>query len=390
MRWLRTTGLASLVGACLLVSGCAHFGIGPVGSKKGAKDAPSDSEVEATHYLAERGVTAAQRIAQATATQVAVERAYGTDGAGPRAGAKSDPQMRRVARDSDADSADASASPDGQPTRRVVRRKGSADGSSADEAADRADAPSAPPQRLEGEEDTREIARNGDTPDRNTARGAARREDGTGRHASTKASVDSARFSLSDAAGQQKLREDYDLEPPSAANAVALTGTFRKADDVPSEQVAVIVPGRRLTVYGGGDTLASLELSDSGELPEDFTAVEAVRVVRDGTLQILCYWSEKTEDKDTAYKVGIFKVIGSHAGPIFERTVATRSAESDALTRRGFFEVLKGDKNRFIRWTPADEKGKPVDSESKVLHWNKWEGVFREPKPPPTAPRQQS
>jgi hypothetical protein len=73
-------------------------------------------------------------------------------------------------------------------------------------------------------------------------------------------------------------------------------------------------------------------------------------------------------------------------GTIFERVVAEQKAPEAEPKRRGYVDVLRGDRHRYLRWTPAAEDGSRVEQKAVVLHWNKWEGLFRRPGPPPTAP----
>ncbi|MFB6351122.1 MAG: hypothetical protein ABEN55_09330, partial [Bradymonadaceae bacterium] len=67
-----------------------------------------------------------------------------------------------------------------------------------------------------------------------------------------------------------------------------------------------------------------------------------------------------------------------------------RTGEKSDLERTGYVDFVRSDGNTHLRWIPADEQGNPDFNGAAVLEYNQWEGVFRIPKPPPTAPDQTS
>lgn len=341
----------------MLSTGCASFGFG----NSERADESSGSEVQAAQYLAQRGVAAARQIAMATASQSVYE-------GGVRA-----------------NSADGS-----QPERRIVRRRSGETGSS-----------TGSDKSTEGDESTGTDRGGSASSEKSGKRRRLRRRDRDSK-ASRRASggdestvvdhgISSAVVSMSDASAREEIAETYAIDAPPES-AIAIEGTFRQHEDLPSDQVAVVEPGHRIRVYAEGRSIASLTLgAGTSPLPDGFAEVSALRVVRDGTLQIMGYWAEsKPESDKRTIHVGIFKVIGDHVGTIFERVVAEqKSSDSDPM-RRGYVDVLRGDRHRYLKWTPAGEDGARVDEKAVVLHWNKWEGVFRRPVPPPTAPSPKS
>lgn len=204
--------------------------------------------------------------------------------------------------------------------------------------------------------------------------------------------VYSANVADDDTATQDRLQETYGVAFPESADAVVLTGNFSPEE---GDEMVVVEAGKELTVYGADARIARVDLPGSfapqafADLGVDMVVAgpQAVRMVQDGTLQILMGWQEKTDKGAIAYKVGIFKVIGSFVGRAFVRTIATRDQEGGELVQKGAFEVLRGQKNRAIRWIPADADGQLQTDQAVVLQWNHWEGVYRVPKPPPTAPK---
>lgn len=207
-----------------------------------------------------------------------------------------------------------------------------------------------------------------------------------------KVGVSEAWVDTTDTAKTDLLQETFGVALPEDDNAVVLTGNFSK---MPGKEMVVVRPGEYLSFYGSENRIARLHLdgrqtsqafADLGVDAERATA-QAVRLVQDGTLQVLMHWREENDAGEVAYKVGLYKVIGSFVGRLFERTLAVDDAQSGELIRRGAYEVLRGDSHRFIRWIPADDSGQLLTEQAVVLQWNRWEGVYRTPKPVPTAPK---
>lgn len=225
-------------------------------------------------------------------------------------------------------------------------------------------------------------------------------------------SRDTKIYELGESEQRSNVAETYEIDPPSSDDAIAIPGTyvanlqdFEEFEDLDDEaadnQIAVIQPGKNVVIYAGGEEIASLDVSSGHPLPSELNTVRPVRVVRDGTTQLLFVWPETSEDgpnetdesdEETTveYKVGLLKVIGPFVGKIFEGTVATRNGDGTDLEKSAYLEFLRGDDHHLIRWTPTDDEGKPVLDETKLLQWNHWEGVYRVPEPPPTQPDQRS
>lgn len=230
-------------------------------------------------------------------------------------------------------------------------------------------------------------------------------------------SHDAKIYELGESEHRSHVAETYEIDPPSSEDAVAIPGTYvtdlkdfdefeNLDDEAVDNQIAVIRPGTNVAIYAGGEEIASLDVSSEHSLPAELDSVRPVRVVRDGTTQLLFFWTETPDDtrkeddesdksdegdEDTVeYKVGLLKVIGPFVGKIFEGTVATSNGSKADLEKSAYLEFLRGDDHHLIRWTPADEEEKPAIDETKLLQWNPWEGVYRVPKPPPTQPDQRS
>ncbi len=202
--------------------------------------------------------------------------------------------------------------------------------------------------------------------------------------------VAGARVANNDAAAFDRLQEQFGVDLGDDAHTAVFTGNFSSNE---GDELVVVKPGKEIEVYGAQERIAHVALHGDAT-PKALAAlkldkaksIEAVRLVQDGTLQLMLHWREKDEQGNYAYKVGVFKVIGSYIGRIFVRTLAMSDAKGK-VRRTGTFEVLRGKKSRFIRWIPANDAGELLTDQAVVLRWNHWEGVFRVPKPPPTAPK---
>jgi hypothetical protein len=226
---------------------------------------------------------------------------------------------------------------------------------------------------------------------------------GSGSRAVVDPTAETEVYRLDDSEDRSAVIGRWGINPPSKEGTVAISGTFLEEirqyddyDDLDAEQLenqlAVVVPGENVTIYAGERRVTTREFPGSGELPEQLTSVRPVRAVDDDTIQLLALWREapSEDEQEISYRIGILKPIGPYIGTIFERTVATRPSPEADLRRAGYLEFLRGSEHRLIRWTPADDAGEPATENAEVLEWNAWEGVYRVPKPPPTAPDQRS
>lgn len=120
----------------------------------------------------------------------------------------------------------------------------------------------------------------------------------------------------------------------------------------------------------------------------------AVEIIPDGTVQVLVWRKDevagasKKKGKPTyAYKATVYKVIGNHIGAPLDREVARSAAPGSAPVVTATLEPTQKDQfTRFV-YTPLRADGTPDKSNQLQLRWNQWEGVFRHPRPVPTAPK---
>lgn len=244
-------------------------------------------------------------------------------------------------------------------------------------------------------------------------------ETGGSPHAPVDPTLDRRIYDLTEESDRKAFSKISELDPSKLDGKLAITGTYLKpetfeefedpefrgfdhlSEEQKNNQVAIISPGERVEVYAGTEQFAAIDFDTQIEVPSKLATVKPVRIVDDETTQLLFYWPEASDDGETVrYKAGLLKVIGPFVGKLFEETVAQRPAPEDRededqkaesdLKRTKQVEILRGKSKPLIRVTPIDSSGEPAIDRAQILEWNPWEGVFRVPKPPPTAPDQTS
>lgn len=187
-------------------------------------------------------------------------------------------------------------------------------------------------------------------------------------------------------------QKNFNVSLEKSDDALVFHGEFAQ---VPGEELAVVRPGQEIAVYGESSRIARVDFK--GELaPQAFVELglklnpegaSAVRLVKDGTLQLLAHWREADDEGKFSYRVGVFKVTGPFIANVFTKTLATSDAPDGELQRQGTYEILRGEEHRAIRWIPADESGKLLVDQAETLEWNRWEGMYRVPAPPAAGPK---
>ncbi|RAL22772.1 hypothetical protein DL240_07685 [Lujinxingia litoralis] len=202
--------------------------------------------------------------------------------------------------------------------------------------------------------------------------------------------VAQARVDLESDAERSRFASQYGTSPD--AEALAFTGSFVRDQE---GGAAIYTPGQDLKFYKEGRVHARLNLDHTLSEEVDWEGITelragALRVVNDGTLQILLpYAVSRGDEGGRDYYVGIYKVIGDFVGKIFEQRIAHQPSADADVQILGAITFLHGDEHPAISWAPLSAADGDT-AEPEVLQWNHWEGVFRVPVPPPTAPRPRS
>lgn len=173
-----------------------------------------------------------------------------------------------------------------------------------------------------------------------------------------------------------------------ADNTRVYRGAFKGSDH---SIVAIHRPGESVELRDGDRHIAAISVDAFVDEPppEDLIPFEpgAVELVQDGTHQLKLLHAEQNEETgEIVYRLRIYKFIGSHIGTIFDKPIAVAGGEDDASVQLlADVRFLHGIDHRVIEWTPVDADGEPSDEAIKY-EWNRWEGVYRIPEPPPTTP----
>ncbi len=198
-----------------------------------------------------------------------------------------------------------------------------------------------------------------------------------------------ARVDISSSKQRSEAEQKYTVSLATDPNIHVMTGEFFPEQD----NLVIITPGNSIKIYAGGRLAAQRPLpkQDSTANLSELTADIAlpVRLVQNDSLQILIYSAEPQTGGAILYKARVYKVFGNEIGVIFDQTIAKREAKDQPIQRIGQLEFLHGMNHRFIRLTAVDKKGTPA-TEPRIFRWNRWEGAYRVPTPPPTAPKNQS
>ncbi len=196
--------------------------------------------------------------------------------------------------------------------------------------------------------------------------------------------VDDSQIGLETEDDLRDFEERYDTEVSDTDRAFHIN----IGGNAPSA-VAIHRPGQALEIYADGRRIDSLELDEYDDQPvvEELTDYPAgpVELISDGTEQLKLFHARTDDDGSTTYEVSFYKVIGSRIGTIFRKPIAVRNADQ-SLVRHADIRFLHGIDHRVIQWIEFDDEQQP-GGEPELYEWNHWEGVYRIPEPPPTAPR---
>ena len=182
---------------------------------------------------------------------------------------------------------------------------------------------------------------------------------------------------------RQAFEETYHIAPPESG--AVYRGPFASGHD---DAIAVHRPGETIEIYADGQLLTSLEIDQFDPLrpPPDLLSTEPgpVNLLQSDTAQLQLMHARSNEDGSMTYYVGIYKLIGNKIGTLWKKPIAT-ARDGESIEPLGDLRFLYGLDARILEWMPldgnADPKGDPI-----YFEWNEWEGVFRIPEPPPTAP----
>jgi hypothetical protein len=157
-------------------------------------------------------------------------------------------------------------------------------------------------------------------------------------------------------------------------------------------QLVVHDPKHGLTLYQGRKASAherSIQLADDATCDQLSLSspILPVRIIQDGTTQLLVWHVVEAPDKTQQLHITLLKPIGRFFGKTLDRVVAIRPDKKTPWSLVGRLDILRGQKHHALRWFPLAPDGSPSDKSPQLLIWNRWEGSFRQPKPPAARPK---
>lgn len=151
------------------------------------------------------------------------------------------------------------------------------------------------------------------------------------------------------------------------------------------DELVVIIPGVELEVRSKTTSIAKRPIGSVPDfLPPESTEWTAVRMVDRDRLEIAAVEARTGERGEHAVFV-VYKVIGKAVAEVFVQEIARRADQGWVTTAS--VEYVRSGERRGLHVRPVDSSGTRDNSPGKTYWWNPWEGLFRVPEPPPTAPR---
>lgn len=184
---------------------------------------------------------------------------------------------------------------------------------------------------------------------------------------------------VADPKERDRVKRNYLFRGEADDGRVVLEGEFSSRNQA---ELAVVDVGKTFEVYSDSARVAQSPFLFSAPPKEMGPFVVSSQLVRDGRAEIITRVVSTNESGQQVLELAIWKVIGGEVAIVFRKPLA-RLTDGKWVTL-GKVRFLTGQRNRFIEYVPSDANGQPGPPE--IYRWNRWEGLFRIPKPVPTAP----
>ena len=184
---------------------------------------------------------------------------------------------------------------------------------------------------------------------------------------------------VADPKERDRVKRNYLFRGEADDGRVVLEGEFSSRNQA---ELAVIDVGKTFEVYSDSARVAQSPFLFSAPPKEMGPFVVSSQLVRDGRAEIITRVVSTNESGQQVLELAIWKVIGGEVAIVFRKPLARLS--DGKWVPVGNVHFLTGQRNRFIEYVPNDANGQPGTPE--IYRWNRWEGLFRIPKPVPTAP----
>ncbi len=180
-------------------------------------------------------------------------------------------------------------------------------------------------------------------------------------------------------AERDRVKRNYLFRGEADDGRVVIEGEFSSRGQA---ELAVIEAGKTFEVYSESARVAQSPFVFSAPPKDLGPFVVASQLIRDGHSEVVTRVVSKNEAGEQMLELLIWKVIGGEVAIVFRKPLARLT--DGKWIKLGDVRFLTGQKNRFIEYVPTDVGGQPGLPE--IYRWNRWEGLFRIPKPIPTAP----
>jgi hypothetical protein len=185
--------------------------------------------------------------------------------------------------------------------------------------------------------------------------------------------------------GWPELSASVGLPSELPADALVLRGNFDRRGET---EAVMVEPGNRLSIFGTSRRRLDITLNEDFSRPEIAKiwgrTSAAATLVSDEVSEIVVVGLDSSGEIEVV-TLSIYKVFGDDIGRVFTTEIGRVGPEG--ITKTAEIEFLGGRRNIAIRRTPLDASGVPDPGRAEIYEWNKWEGMFRMPAPPPTAPK---
>lgn len=196
------------------------------------------------------------------------------------------------------------------------------------------------------------------------------------------------RASKGQALGLQDLK---DSSATTSNNTFTSTfSTFHKRNGL---KQSVTVESDALTYYSGTHRVSRLKdiqlVSKSTRKKLGIQATSSalpVSLINDGTTQVMVWRQVQNKQRDTLYKLTVYRVFGRYFGKLTDQTIAVKLAGKSTILPTRTIEWVQGKTHVDMRVKLLDRSGQPVANGTRVYRYNEWEGMYRTPQFVPTSP----
>lgn len=183
--------------------------------------------------------------------------------------------------------------------------------------------------------------------------------------------------------GWPQLKQTVGLPNELPASSKILRGNFDRRGVI---EGALLVPAKTITILGESGRKLEESIVEDFSLPtiaEKWSRpVGAGELVADEMHEIMVFGLDKSGEIEVV-TFSVYKVFGDRIGRVF--TTEVGRVGPGGISKTADVEFIGGRRNIGIRRTPLDASGAPDPQRAQTYEWNRWEGMFRIPTPPPTA-----